>query len=397
MGNAVCRASARPRTTRARAQVLRGLAGSAAALAFAFACTPRPTPEAGPGLVVVVPGADAAPTPRVSPPPPAPGPAPIVSFALGHGRGCAVRVDGRVVCWGKSPFLGDLRPPPPEAPTLVAGVEDAVAVTGDDGQWCALRRGGTVVCFEDVGPPKVLVAGATEVVELSGGCVRRASGAVACRDLSGVLLPVEGLVSARTIAGGPASSCAVRGDQTLACWGANGFGELGDNTGKDSASAVVVHGLGAVDEVSVGHGLACARAGAKVTCWGGEGSVGTARGKPRPKQGLGAVVQLAVGEYHACVRRQDGTVACWGANLSGQLGHPPRDDSSDSGFESPARAVPGVTEVEELRVGGGEPCGGCGSTCVRLRGRPTELVCWGAMADGTEARKTFDLSPRAGP
>jgi alpha-tubulin suppressor-like RCC1 family protein len=35
---------------------------------------------------------------------------------------------------------------------------------------------------------------------------------------------------------------------------------------------------------------------------------------------LGAVAEVAVGDGHACARLADGSVACWGANESGQLG-----------------------------------------------------------------------------
>lgn len=366
---------------------------------LAFGCPPAAAPDAAHAPDG---GLDASASPPLPPPPsavagggPSPPPSPVASFALGHGRGCAVRVDGRVVCWGASPLLGDLRRSPPEEAQFVKVLDDVLSVSGDDDRWCALRRGGGVACFADLGPARVL-AGASEVVELSGRCARRASGAVECIDDSGALLPAEGVAAARGIGGGPSSSCAIGLDGGLACWGANGFGELGDDTGKDSASAVPVKGVTRVDEVSVGRGLVCARAGFEVTCWGGEGSVGKPAGRPRKKAGLGRVTQLAVGEYHACVLRADATIACWGSNLSGQLGAP-LDLHTEGDFDSTAKPVPGVGEVEEVRVGGGEPCSGCGSTCVRRRGRPHELLCWGAMAGEVGVRKTVSLLPRPAP
>lgn len=354
-------------------------------------CPPSAVPEARSARDGGAPEASApplAPTPVA-----APAPSPIVSFALGHGRGCAVRADGRVVCWGASPLLGDLRRAPPEEAQFVNNLDDALSVSGDDARWCALRRRGGVSCFADLGPARAL-AGASDVVELSGRCARRASGAVGCLDDDGVLLPAEGVAPARGVGGGPASSCAIGLDGGLACWGSNSFGELGDGTGRDSASAVPVKGVARVDEVSVGRGLVCARAGFEVTCWGGEGSVGKPQGRPRKKAGLGRVTQLAVGEYHACALRDDGTIACWGANLSGQLGVP-RDLRAETDLDSSPMPVPGVADVEEVRVGGGEPCSGCGSTCVRRRGRPHELLCWGALAGEVGVRKTVPLTPGA--
>src|SRR4051794_4647264 len=53
---------------------------------------------------------------------------PVVQLSIGHYRACALRADGRVVCWGE-PVLKD-EPVPPAAPTLVAGLDDATQIDG---------------------------------------------------------------------------------------------------------------------------------------------------------------------------------------------------------------------------------------------------------------------------
>src|SRR5207247_8308040 len=79
------------------------------------------------------------------------------------------------------------------------------------------------------------------------------------------------------LAGGMHFTCAVRPDRTVACWGRNQKGQLGDGTMIDRSSPVTV-------------------------------------------ASLGNVTALAVGRYHACALVADGTVRCWGNNFSGQLG-----------------------------------------------------------------------------
>ena len=83
--------------------------------------------------------------------------------------------------------------------------------------------------------------------------------------------------AAKIIALGEYHSCALETDGTVACWGLNGNGQLGDGTTTDRASPTAV-------------------------------------------PGLSDVAEIALGSAHSCARKTDGTVACWGANIYGQLG-----------------------------------------------------------------------------
>jgi alpha-tubulin suppressor-like RCC1 family protein len=80
------------------------------------------------------------------------------------------------------------------------------------------------------------------------------------------------------IAASARHTCARRTDGTVACWGGNEYGELGNGTTEPSTVPVAVIGLSSATEISVG-------------------------------------------SYHTCAVLADGTAACWGDGESGQLGH----------------------------------------------------------------------------
>ncbi len=305
------------------------------------------------------------------------GPSPVVQFEIGHYRACAVRADGRVVCWG--PGMGTLDPDAgiTEAPRLVPGLDDAVQVAGDDWFFCVRRKGGDVSCFEPDMKPKSM--GVPAAVEISGSCARHADGRVTCWDGDTTKPHVLAGITARALGGGDGTPCVIDDKGVPLCWGSNNFHQLGDGTTTDRPSPGPIKGLALVDEIqtSLFHDE-CALAGGAVKCWGGElGKVTT----PKTFAGLAHVSHLAIGEYHSCALIEGGTIKCWGSNDAGQLGIA-IDEGKDTSSDVPV-AVAGVDHVVELRVGGGEPAGGAGSTCVRKSGLPgaaaDSLWCWGSI------------------
>jgi alpha-tubulin suppressor-like RCC1 family protein len=79
-----------------------------------------------------------------------------------------------------------------------------------------------------------------------------------------------------SVAAGAVHSCVIRIGGTVACWGSNGHGQLGDNSTIDRYS-------------------------------------------PVSNPGLSDVVSVA-GDLHSCALTSFGTVKCWGMNTDGQLG-----------------------------------------------------------------------------
>lgn len=129
---------------------------------------------------------------------------------------------------------------------------------------------------------------------------------------------------------GRQSGCARRTDGTLYCWGSNSYGQLGDGSTAASLNPVPVTALGTtVTEVDSGWFHGCARRSDRTLhCWGsnsfGQLGDGTATNRTSPVvvAALGAAVaELSLGAVVSCARRTDGTLWCWGANNSGQLGN----------------------------------------------------------------------------
>ncbi len=158
------------------------------------------------------------------------------------------------------------------------------------------------------------------------------------------LIPVAtqatGVLSAKTVvalAPGNVHSLALCSDGTLAAWGGNQFGQLGDNSTTNRLAPVAVTTTGALSgktpvAIATGgaHSLALCSDGT-VVGWGRNDvgqlgdNTGTNRSAPVLVSGSGVlsgktVVAIAAGFDHNLALCSDGTLAAWGWNGSGQLG-----------------------------------------------------------------------------
>ena len=167
-------------------------------------------------------------------------------------------------------------------------------------------------------------------------------------------------------------TCVRKVDGTLWCWGNNNSGALGNGSFTSSASPVQVTALGAsVAQVAAEYIHACARkTDGTLWCWGDNGAGqlgdGTKSAHPSPVQvaALGSTVaQVAAGEYHTCARKTDGTLWCWGDNSYGQIGDGTTVQS----------AVP--LQVAALGTSVAQVAAGYGYTCARKT--DGTLWCWG--------------------
>jgi alpha-tubulin suppressor-like RCC1 family protein len=382
-----------------------------------------PLPREGIAVVAVLASMSlgcSAPPPTVPPPQPpvvarpkAPtGPAdPVVQVASRGDHACALTKAGHVMCWGKNTYgqLGNgtrddsaraVRVPLVDAAELSLGVDFS----------CARRRGGTVVCWGNDqdgqlgtgrgGKPgqwstkPIRVAQLEGAVQISAGeyhaCARMKDGTLRCwgNAADGQLGSAEERVFAtpRTIPGvsgvvsvasGASHVCVLDASGGVRCWGRNTEGELGDGQLGSRIKPVVVRGLSDVVELSAGARHSCARRrDGKVACWGdnASGQLGAAAGRDAKRYepvivaGLSDVVELALGGNHSCARHRTGSVACWGGNEHGQLGH----------VASPKqRNVPtlvhGLPDAIDLSLGERHSC------AARGRG---DASCWGRNEHG---------------
>ena len=152
----------------------------------------------------------------------------------------------------------------------------------------------------------------------------------------------SGVLNGKTltqVSAGRLHTCALATDGTAACWGYNGFGALGNGTNINSSVPVAVDVSGVLNgktlaQVSAGlyHTCAMATDGA-AACWGynnGSGALGNGTNTDSwvpvavDRSGVlngKTLAQVSAGLYHTCALATDGTAACWGYNVNGQLGN----------------------------------------------------------------------------
>jgi hypothetical protein len=205
--------------------------------------------------------------------------------------GCVLGADGSVTCWSQS------RDEPSTArslvvePTRVDGLAGVRALSGSGTTLFARLDDGTVreldvlaaICKGRGCPPRSdakRIPGLADVTDVvgseQGACALRRDGTVACWDpesVHGAMTPVPELSAVAQLAGRDGSYCARVTDGTVRCWGSNTFGILGDGTKIARPSPAVVPGLTNVVDVAVGGRHACAViADGAVSCWGSNDS-----------------------------------------------------------------------------------------------------------------------------
>ena len=137
-------------------------------------------------------------------------------------------------------------------------------------------------------------------------------------------------------------------------------------------------GLTGVTQLTGGYQHACARRGdGTVWCWGSNSNAqcglptSTASVfSPRQIAGIGDAEEVVAGEFFTCVRRADASVWCWGNNDSGQLGE---DATQFVSSPTPTR-VAGAEGATSLAAGAAHACARLGDGTVR---------CWGSFHYGS--------------
>jgi alpha-tubulin suppressor-like RCC1 family protein len=225
----------------------------------------------------------------------------------------------------------------------VNGLSDAVAVAAGDAHTCALRAGGSVVCWG-----------------------LNLSGQLGLGDQVDRLVPtaVPGLTGVSRLYAFAVGTCAVTGGSEVYCWGAAaGAGSLAV-----TLAPVRVPALDGLQGRVAGEGLlrCAALASLDVGCWG-TGIDGPSRATVTPVAGAPATRQVAVGVSHVCALSSGGGVHCWGRNDFGQL--------ADGGRQARAapRATPDLTGMVDIVARRTRSC------AVSATGA---VLCWGDSLGG---------------
>jgi len=177
----------------------------------------------------------------------------VAAVSVGSSHTCARTTAGGLKCWGAN-FVGQLgngtyvgNSTPVDVAGLTSGVAAVSAAGGE--HTCARTTGGGAKCWG------------------SGG-----SGQLGNGTLTGSNTPVDvtGLTSGVADVSAGGHTCARTTGGAVKCWGSNTAGQLGNGTTTNSSTPVNVNGLASgVSAVSVGYYHTCAlTAGGGVKCWG---------------------------------------------------------------------------------------------------------------------------------
>ena len=167
-----------------------------------------------------------------------------------------------------------------------------------------------------------------------------------------VPVPVS-ITGVTKVSAGALHTLAVRSDGTVWAWGDNAKGQLGDNTTTDRHTPIQVHGLTGITAVAGGglFSLALSSTGA-VYAWGSDvaGQMGTSPSNtnqllPAQVPLLSNIIAIAAGYDFGLAVKSDGTVWAWGDDYYGQLG----DGSASAHLH--AIQVVGITGI--VSVAGG--------------------------------------------
>ncbi len=342
----------------------------------------------------------------------------ITSIAAGASHNCAVTNEGSLKCWGYSEFL-QLGTPTPGfqqsrwLPAEIAGLSGKIAqVVAGFSHTCVLTTSGGVKCWGSnyaaqlgngtttASPTPVDVVGLGSGVKalIAGGghtCALTDAGGVKCWGVNNLEQLGDGTTTDRTtpvdvvglesgvkalaaaggafyyfFMGGASHTCALTDQGKVKCWGANGYGQLGNGVVSEHSAPVEVPGLNDVSSLAVGgiHTCALTHAGS-VKCWGGNTSGqlgdGTTQTRLTPVDvvGLGhGVKAVGAGMPHSCAVMTSGTVKCWGWNSSGELG-----DGTTTKRPTPVDVI-GLSGVTAVGLGEHHTC------ALTAAGR---VKCWG--------------------
>lgn len=339
----------------------------------------------------------------------------VEKVAAGIANSCVLLTSGAVKCWGSNAEgqLGDGSTTSKIIPTQVSGLTSGVSqVVAGGYHVCALLNSGAVQCwgsntYGQLGDGSTLnrltptqVLGLTSgVVQISAGrshtCALLNNGAVNCWGAGGYgqignlsfinktsPTQVSGLTSGVSqISARGDHSCALLNTGAVKCWGYNSYGQLGDGTQDSKNTPTQVSGLtSGVNQITAGWLSSCALLGTgEVRCWGsnlsgqiGDGTITNWRLTPTKVIGLSSsVTHVSAANHFSCARLSSGSVQCWGRGKRGELG---------DGTVINKSTKPRPTQILDLSSNALSLAAGSNHTCALLDSG--SLKCWGLNLSG---------------
>ena len=264
---------------------------------------------------------------------------PASSIAVGAGAACVTTPEDALSCWGNNASAQLGRPPsktyaPPAAVALDG--ERIVSAHPGAGRTFAVTKDGAVLSW----------GSASATCELTGECAFLL-GRDTSEDPDPVPTPVPGLAAVRGLSTSASHACAIAGPR-IECWGGNGGGELGRGTAVGSSSLPGPTILSTVTQAVAA-------------------DAGMAEERDVP-------LQIVAGHGRSCAVMGSGRVYCWGAlGTKNEWGRP----RLVSGLSGPAVALALADGV------------GLTTACALLRSGAIE--CWGSNYLGALGRGNEDI------
>ena len=279
----------------------------------------------------------------------------VLDVAFGRRFGCVVKMNGSVWCSGENNngqlgfgLAGVKTATPMQVRDIsTAVIADATALGAGRQHVCAIRANGTVWCW-----------GANESGQLGNNATAQSAAAVQVLKASDNM-PLTGIAE---VEGGYNHTCARATNGGVFCWGANNLGQLGNGAATmagvaRAAPVLVAMGgaafTGAVD-LQVGGGHACVRkANDEMWCWGqgNDGAIGDGTNMPRPSPvQVGTAKNIATNLWATCRVNADTSISCHGWNRGGAFGI-----GVGTGYNDDPRHL---TSVKSLDAVGGSPITG---------------------------------------
>jgi cysteine-rich repeat protein len=259
---------------------------------------------------------------------------------------CALKADGSVWCWGPNGvgqlglgFVGDEERPFEATPGRVINLTDVVEISSGGAHTCARKSDGTLWCWG---------------WNWDGACGDGLGPPFNYNSYRPTPVQVAGLTEVATFALGELFGCAIQTDGMSKCWGRNEFATLG--TGRSGGRSLVPRRVlndANFAQLIAARAHACARrTDGTVWCWGSGDALGngSARNRAQPVRVSDLNDVRVIGAASAdstCALRGDGTVWCWGDNNWGVLG-----DGTTTDRLTPVQVV-GLTNVEVIASGTG--------------------------------------------
>jgi len=332
-----------------------------------------------------------------------PGITTATSISLGDSHTCVLLSSGPMYCWGQgfgsSPTLVNL---PERAAKVSAGTAYTCAILSSGGLYCgSYGNGQLLIPFSNrqrTPAPLEGSFGGSASCSYSHCCTLLSNGSVACSgdgqygalgsgntDSTIISSIVSGLPTAVEVSTSEdinsddmcPSSYALLANGSIASWGSNSYGQLGDGTADTRLSPVIVNGITNAQSLSRGGSASattCAvLSNGSVACWGFnyDGELGNGESTdsytPVLASGITTATAVSTGNYHTCALLANGSVACWGYNSDGQLGN---DDTVEAYTPVFANGITTATAVSA----------GDYHTCAVLSGGA--VMCWGYNSYG---------------